>query len=70
MMMLFPSPRAYLRLEYPEATYLKQIDSMPFSFEVNALAKKITSEKIKSTTESYGIDIRIPVIKRNHLFDL
>ena len=59
-----PKPKAFLRLEYPEATYSKtSIDSVPFSFEVNALAKKITTKKIKSTTESYGINILYPSLK-------
>ncbi len=59
-----PKPKAYLRLEYPVANYVKtQIDDTPFSFEVNTLAKKITEKDIKSTTESYGINIAYPTLK-------
>ena len=59
-----PRPRGFLRLEYPVASYARtDIDNTPFSFEANQLATNITSKKIKSTTESYGIDIVYPSLK-------
>tara|TARA_R110001592_G_scaffold20741_8_gene83728 strand:+ start:4094 stop:4636 length:543 start_codon:yes stop_codon:yes gene_type:complete len=61
---IVPKPKAYLRLEYPGANYIKTtVDSTPFSFEVNKLATKVTLKKIKSTTESYGINIEYPSLK-------
>lgn len=61
---VIPKPKAYLRLEYPQAKYLKtQIDRIPFSFEINDLGKKVTSKKLQSTTESYSINIEYPALK-------
>lgn len=61
---IVPKPKGYLRLEYPVANYIKtEVDSIPFTFEVNTLAKKITEKDIKSTTESYGINIVYPTLK-------
>ncbi len=61
---IVPKPKAYLRLEYPQANYSKmRVDSTPFSFEVNKLATKVALKKIKSTTESYGINIVYPTLK-------
>ena len=36
-----PKPKAYLRLEYPEATYKKATIDVPFLFETNGLATKV-----------------------------
>lgn len=58
-----PKPEGYLRLEYPDAKYDKTNLKLPFSFEKNALATKITAEQVKSTTESYGINIEYPSLK-------
>ncbi len=41
-----PKPKAFLRLEYPEATYAKVESDMPFTFEKNVHAKdKVTIKK-------------------------
>lgn len=59
-----PKPKAYLRLEYPEASYLKtHIERVPFSFEANKLGEKVTSKKLQSTTESYAVNIEYPALK-------
>ena len=39
------------------------LDGIPFSFESNALANKISSKKIISTTESYAINIEYSTLK-------
>ena len=53
-----PKPKGYLRLHYPEAKYEHTaIDAMPFTFEANRFANKVTSKKLNSPTESYGINI-------------
>ncbi|MDO5972218.1 gliding motility lipoprotein GldD [Flavivirga aquimarina] len=58
-----PKPKAYLRLDYPRAKYLEAKIEVPFSFESNILATKVTSKKIDATTESYGVNIEYPTLK-------
>lgn len=58
-----PKPNAYLRLEYPEATYVESQGDAPFSFEINKLATKITAKPMNSATESYGVTIEYPLLK-------
>jgi len=59
-----PKPKGYLRLQYPEAIYVKtEIDTMPFSFEANRFANKITTKKLVSATESYGVNIEYSTLK-------
>ena len=58
-----PKPKAYLRLDYPEAQYKKTNLEVPFSFETNALATKIKLKKLAALTESYGINIEYPTLK-------
>ena len=58
-----PKPNAYLRLEYPEATYVESQGDAPFSFEINKLATKITAKPMYSATESYGVTIEYPLLK-------
>lgn len=61
---IVPKPKGYLRLEYPAANYINtNVNGVPFSFESNALANKISSKKITSTTESYAINIEYPTLK-------
>lgn len=61
---VIPKPKGYLRLEYPKAKYLNTtIESIPFSFEANELGKKVTSKKLISSTESYGVNIEYPMLK-------
>lgn len=59
-----PKPKGYLRLQYPEAKYEKtEIENMPFSFEVNSLVNKVTTKKLASPTESYGVNIEYSSLK-------
>ena len=58
-----PKPNAYLRLEYPEASYTSAQVEPPFTFEVNKLATKITTRTLQSSTESYGVNIEYPSLK-------
>ncbi|HMC00177.1 MAG TPA: gliding motility lipoprotein GldD [Flavobacteriaceae bacterium] len=58
-----PKPKAFLRLEYPEANYDKAQTDLPFTFEKNILASKMTANLIDSDTESYGVTIEYPILK-------
>ena len=58
-----PKPKAHLRLEYPEAKYNTDDLELPFSFEINELAKEVESKKVKASTESYGINLEYPSLK-------
>lgn len=58
-----PKPKAFLRLEYPEAKYVTSNLEVPFTFETNLLARKISMEKIEAPTESYGINLEYPSLR-------
>jgi gliding motility-associated lipoprotein GldD len=59
-----PKPKAFLRLDYPEAKYIKpNLNNLPFTFETNFLAKKISSKLLHGSTESYGVNIEYPSLK-------
>ena len=58
-----PKPKAFLRLEYPQAKYVQAKVDVPFSFETNLLATKLNTRNITATTESYGINIEYPLLK-------
>ena len=58
-----PKPKAYLRLEYPEAKYLKTNPDLPFSFEKNILATDVTNKRLEGTQENYGLNIQYPKLK-------
>ena len=58
-----PKPKAYLRLDYPEAKYVKANLDLPFSFENNLLATKISSKKVIATTESFGVNLEYPTLR-------
>lgn len=58
-----PKPPAYLRLEYPEATYQKTTIALPFAFEKNTLATNIITKPLQADTESYGITVEYPSLK-------
>ena len=59
----FPKPKAFLRLEYPEAKYLKVGSDLPFTFEKNTLSKDKINIKKTGNAESYGLDIEYPTLK-------
>jgi len=56
-----PKPKAYLRLEYPEARYEKASIPLPFSFEKNRLTEPIGA--LKYSTNANGIDVKYPSLK-------
>jgi gliding motility-associated lipoprotein GldD len=58
-----PKPQAYLRLEFPEASYNELNANLPFSFEKNQLATQIETKTIQGPTESYGITLEYPSLK-------
>ena len=58
-----PKPKGLLRLDYPQAKYVKAKADVPFSFETNLLATKLSTKKVSGTTESYGINIEYPSLK-------
>ena len=60
---VLPKPKAYLRLEYPEASYAKIKTELPFNFENNRLATKITNKRLEATQESYGLNIEYSKLK-------
>jgi gliding motility-associated lipoprotein GldD len=58
-----PKPKAYLRLEYPEAKYVNTNMDLPFTFETNVLATRAETKKVKALTTSYGINLEYPSLK-------
>ena len=58
-----PKPRAYLRLDYPKAKYKKAETDLPFSFERNNLATKLSVKPVEGTTSSYGVNLEYPNMK-------
>lgn len=58
-----PKPKAFLRLDYPEAKYVEPKLNLPFTFETNVMVESVSTKKIKATTESYGINIDYPALK-------
>ena len=58
-----PKPRAFLRLDYPTPKYEPANLDLPFNFETNLLANKLSYKSIPSTTTSYGINIEYPSLK-------
>ena len=58
-----PKPKAFLRLEYPEAKYAKVESDLPFTFEKNILSKDKVNIKKTVDNESYGLDIEYPPLK-------
>lgn len=58
-----PKPKAYLRLEYPQATY-KEVDlKLPFTFDKNVMAQDVKIRQLDSVTNTYGIDLGYPKLK-------
>ena len=58
-----PKPKAFLRLDYPAPKYELTNAELPFTFETNLLATKLSYRSIPSTTTSYGINIEYPSLK-------
>ncbi|MFI1772915.1 gliding motility lipoprotein GldD [Thalassobellus citreus] len=58
-----PKPKAFLRLDYPQAKYVEDNLELPFTFETNLLATKISSKQVKVATGGYGLNIEYPLLK-------
>ncbi|TXE09563.1 gliding motility lipoprotein GldD [Seonamhaeicola algicola] len=58
-----PKPKAFLRLDYPEAKYIKANLNLPFSFEKNIMATKAEAKVMPAPTKSYAINIEYPKLK-------
>lgn len=59
-----PKPKAYLRLDYPKATYKKQeLSKVPVVFEVSTLVNNLKIKTMPSTTKSYGINLEYKPLK-------
>lgn len=58
-----PKPKAFLRLDYPAPKYVVANAELPFAFETNLLATKLSYKQIPSSTTSYGINIEYPSLK-------
>lgn len=58
-----PKPKAYLRLDYPEAVYKKTRTPLPFSFEKNNFSAPLSALKINTSNKAYGVDIHYPQMK-------
>ena len=58
-----PKPKAQLRLEYPNAKYVDADLKLPFTFDKNLLAQKITLKELEAPTESYGVNLEYPALK-------
>ena len=57
-----PKPKAYLRLEYPSASYNKEITTLPFSFEKNStLATTIDTKTDPDGVR--GLTLKYPELK-------
>lgn len=58
-----PKPKAFLRLEYPDASYIRVDTDLPLTFEKNSLARDKVTIKKNGDNESFGIDIEYPSLK-------
>ncbi|GAA4294640.1 gliding motility lipoprotein GldD [Aestuariibaculum suncheonense] len=59
-----PKPKAFLRLDYPEHKYSRpDFTGLPFSFETNKLATEVNVKPMRSSVESYGVDLQYPSMK-------
>ena len=58
-----PKPKAMLRLDYQKPEYSKVDLPIPFTFEKNEAADKISKLKLDGINNSYGIDINYPSMK-------
>ncbi|TYB70708.1 gliding motility lipoprotein GldD [Bizionia gelidisalsuginis] len=58
-----PKPKAFLRLEYPEAIYNRENLEVPFSFDKNELAEKVSVKQLPAATLSYGVNVTYKKLK-------
>lgn len=60
---VIPKPKAYLRLEYPQPEYKQLNPDLPFTFEKNTLASRVSAVKQSRDGKSKGIDLEYPSLK-------
>lgn len=58
-----PKPNAMLRLDYKTPEYSKVDVRLPFTFEKNVNADKISNIKLDGVNNTYGVDINYPAMK-------
>jgi len=58
-----PKPRAFLRLDYPQAEYGRIKTNLPFVFEKNTLSKSIDKITISGDQNTIGFEIVYPSLK-------
>nr|WP_321232569.1 gliding motility lipoprotein GldD [uncultured Psychroserpens sp.] len=58
-----PKPKAMLRLDYQKPEYSKVDVRLPFTFEKNNNAEKISNIKLDGVNDTYGVDINYPTMK-------
>lgn len=58
-----PKPKAMLRLDYKAPKYSKVDVRLPFTFEKNELADKISSIKLDGVNNLSGVNINYPTMK-------
>jgi len=58
-----PKPKAMLRLEYPEPEYQRVDVPLPFTFDKNVLADKISKIKLDGVNNTSGVDINYTSMK-------
>ncbi|WP_298893128.1 gliding motility lipoprotein GldD [uncultured Psychroserpens sp.] len=58
-----PKPKAMLRLDYKKPEYSKVDVRLPFTFEKNINADKISNIKLDGINNFYGVDINYPSMK-------
>jgi len=58
-----PKPKAMLRLEYPQPEYAKVDVRLPFTFEKNVNADKISNIKLDGVNNMYGVNINYSSMK-------
>ncbi|WP_460220641.1 gliding motility lipoprotein GldD [Psychroserpens sp. MEBiC05023] len=58
-----PKPKAMLRLEYNTPEYSKVDVRLPFTFEKNINADKISNIKLDGVNNTLGVDINYPAMK-------
>jgi gliding motility-associated lipoprotein GldD len=58
-----PKPRAYLSLEYPKAKYVETEIGVPFTFQKNELAEKVSIKNFNTSQKTYGVNLEYPNLK-------
>ena len=52
-----PKPRAFLRLDYPQPSYVKVSSGLPFTFERNELSDAVTDIKVARDEKTIRLNV-------------